>query len=215
MQLVVIISDHGYGAFIRKSQVHIFNSIFNNYFITSSISVSHSRYNIVHQQNIDCVSCHRQTAGIERGLLTVGGVVVEGSSSINFLDQRKKAMRTWWEYAANTRQRATPSQQKVKVVESSTTCTLPHIPENQPITEGEGHVGKPPEAARSSTPKLPLLTPNSDPKSDMSDILEKVVDQLHPNIPKILIENQHEDDFTSDQKHHVSFFAFNSKLMQL
>ena len=43
------------------------------------------------------------------------GAVVEGSSSVNFLEQRIIAMYTWWEYAANGKQRNTPSQQKLKV----------------------------------------------------------------------------------------------------
>jgi len=48
-------------------------------------------------------------------MLTHQGTVIEGSSSVSFLQQRKKSMQIWWEYAANTRQRNTPSQQKLKV----------------------------------------------------------------------------------------------------
>lgn len=50
------------------------------------------------------------------------GIVVNGNSSVNFLEQRKRAIRAWWFYAANTNLRTTPSQQKVKIVESRTTA---------------------------------------------------------------------------------------------
>lgn len=48
-------------------------------------------------------------------MLTSRGQVVDGSSGINFLKQRVKAMRAWWFYAANTRQRTTPAKQNIKV----------------------------------------------------------------------------------------------------
>nr|CAB3263333.1 uncharacterized protein LOC108950788 [Phallusia mammillata] len=79
--------------------------------------------------------CKAKT-GTERGLLSNTGTVVEGSSLVNFMEQRRKAMQTWWEYAANTKQRNTPAQQRVKVVESST-CALPQIPEHRDVIDGD------------------------------------------------------------------------------
>nr|XP_039254303.1 uncharacterized protein LOC120331298 [Styela clava] len=72
----------------------------------------------------------RKTRGKERGMLTSNGLVVDGSSVINFLEQRKRTIKAWWFYAANTNLRATPAQQNVKIVESRTT-SLPEIKEEK------------------------------------------------------------------------------------
>ncbi|XP_076804370.1 uncharacterized protein LOC143448475 isoform X2 [Clavelina lepadiformis] len=96
----------------------------------------------ISSREIDCLLYDAKArAGTERGLLMQRGAVVEGSSSVNFLEQRIIAMYTWWEYAANGKQRNTPSQQKLKVVESATSA-LPSINEYNGLeifsSEGDG-----------------------------------------------------------------------------
>ena len=54
------------------------------------------------------VSVSRVISGTERGMLMNRGTVVEQSRTINFLQQRKEAMHTWWEYAVGIKQQTLP-----------------------------------------------------------------------------------------------------------
>ena len=61
--------------------------------------------------------CYRVISGTERGMLMNRGTVVEQSRSINFLQQRKDAMQTWWEYAIGIKQHPLPKHPLVQVVQ--------------------------------------------------------------------------------------------------
>ena len=61
----------------------------------------------------------RVISGTERGMLMNRGTVVEQSRTINFLQQRKDAMHTWWEYAIGNKSSLpkTPSSNRAVNVE--------------------------------------------------------------------------------------------------